>query len=115
MKWWPLILSAALAGCGAAGDASTDGPGDAPPDLTLAVDLAPAPDLTPRGTLPNGYPGPPYGAAVGDVVQNFSFKGYFAPDVTTGLASAQTYGDVSFNDARMSGKKFMLVMFAGFS
>jgi hypothetical protein len=43
------------------------------------------------------------------------FQGYFAPKMTSGVASAQPFGPVSFDDARKSGAKYMLVMFAGFT
>jgi hypothetical protein len=67
------------------------------------------------GGPPVGYPAPPYGPNVGDVVPNAMFQGYFSPKMTSGLATAQSFGPVSFDDARKSGAKYMLVMFAGFS
>jgi hypothetical protein len=126
MKWW--WFSIFLAGCGASPPATVAGgpdlgmvPGEppdlampaAPPDL-LMMTAAP-PDLAGTPNPPPGYPAGPYGNQVGSVVPNFAFPGYFAGTMTTGLASAQTYGTVSFDQARTSGAKLMLTMFAGFT
>ena len=67
---------------------------------------------------PPGYPAGPYGTNVGDVLRNHTFKGWFTPNATSGLATdaanGAVYADVPFDDARKSGKSHMLVMFAGF-
>ena len=109
---WIALASFALFGC-SSGNMGTTGPdvdsAGGPQDLTGAIG-----DLSTVA----GYPAGPYGTAVGAVVSNFAFKGWFTPEATSGLATdaanGAMYADVSFDDARRSGKKYALVMFAGF-
>ena len=101
-----------LAACGS--DGGTDGPVSTP-DLAInpLADLATPPDLAwPR---PPGYPAPPYGFAAGAVVPDLVFHGYWSPTLTTGLATSQPFGDVSLDQARTSGHRYMMIMFAGFT
>ena len=46
---------------------------------------------------------------VGDTVPNFTFQGYFSPSSTTGLATAQTLGEVTFDMLRTSGAKYAIL------
>lgn len=105
MRHAHLALAFALAAC-SAGDGNMTGGNN---DLTgTVVDQA----------GPGGYPAGPYGTAVGDTLRDFGFKGWFTPEATSGLANdtanGAMYADVRFDDARKSGKKIALVMFAGF-
>jgi hypothetical protein len=110
-----LFASFVFVGC-SGGRASSSGGPALLADLAPLADLASPSDLAVASDDIGGYLAGPYGPNVGDVVPNFIFKGYFAPTNTSGLATAvASYGDVSFNDARTSGMKFALVMFAGFS
>ncbi len=109
-----LICATALAGCSASGDATPadDGSGNLPQDFASAADLAPPADFA----TVNGYPAPPYGPNVGDVIPDFTFQGYFSPTATTGLASAQTFGPIAFDQVRKTpNAKYMLFWFAGFT
>ena len=118
MKWqYGVAALAFAAACSNGGDTGAQGDAGGGDDLSsLAVaDLAVSPDLTP-GTLPNGYPAGPYGTGVGDTIDDFTFQGYFSPTRTTGLASAETYGPITFNQMRKApGTKVMLFWFAGFT
>jgi hypothetical protein len=84
-------------------------------DLTMAplVDtafVAPEFDLA----AAPGYPPGPYGTAVGNVVPNFTFQGYWAPGQVTGLASAEPISTVTFDRIRTSGKRYALIELAAF-
>jgi len=112
--WRVLICATALAGCSASGNtpAPDDGSGNLPQDFAMAPDLSPPPDLA----TVNGYPIPPYGPNLGDVVPDFTFQGYFAPTRTTGLASMETFGPIAFDQVRKTpGMKYMMFWFAGFT
>jgi hypothetical protein len=110
--WRVLICATALAGCSASGNSSTDDASGNLPDFANAADFSAPPDIA----TVNGYPAPPYGPNVGDVVPDFTFQGYFSPTATTGLASAQTFGPVVFDQVRKTpGAKYMLFWFAGFT
>ena len=61
-----------------------------------------------------GYPGEPYGAQEGDRIPNFSFQGYRATTRTTGLASAEMFGEVTMDQLRQSGKRYALLQLAAF-
>lgn len=90
-------------GCGGGGDgAAAADLSVLPADLVLADLKAP------------GYPVGPYGAAVDDVLPNFTFQGYFSPTRTTGLASEESFGEVSFEMMRASGAKVAIVQLAAF-
>jgi hypothetical protein len=90
------------------------------PAVDLAVpavaDLAIAPpaDLASADLNFGSYPAGPYGGAVGAVVPNFSFKGYFNPKKVMGLASEAPFGDVTLDMVRTSGAKMALIELAGF-
>ena len=104
-----------IAACG--GDTGP-GPGA---DLTSTPDLAmnPLADLLMPLDLawprPPGYPPGPYGFTAGAVIPDFVFHGYFAPNQTSGLSTSQPFGDVSLDQARTSGHRYMMIMFAGFT
>ena len=92
-----LIVATACGGAGGGGP----GAGDSP-DLALAEV---PPDMTEVDMVAPGYPAGPYGTSVGDVLENLTFKGYFSPSKTTGLAKELPFGDVSLDQLRKSGAK----------
>src|SRR5437870_10713678 len=94
-----LILAGAV-GCGSGAPAGSDLAAASLPDLASAPDLTTAPTA--------GYPPGPYGNAVGSVVPNFTFQGYYSL-MTSGLSSSQPYGAVTFDRIRTSGKKYLLL------
>ncbi len=61
-------------------------------------------------STPEGYPEGPYGADVGETIPNLVWRGYASLD-GAGLASEETYGDWSLDDARRSGKRYALLHF----
>ena len=97
-----MLAVTVAAACGSTGSSGTPDMAVLPPDLVLA-DLK-APD----------YPAGPYGASAGDVLPNFTFKGYWSPTSTTGLSSSQTFGEVSFDMLRTSGAKYAIVALSAF-
>ena len=121
-----LTMLLLVAGCGApptemspSGGAKPDlAVAASPPDLARAqgggADLAqtPAADLAMPAM---GYPPGPYGGAVGDVVPDFTFQGYWSPTKTMGLATSQPYGALTFDMARTSGARYGMIFLAGFS
>ena len=119
----PALLSAVLSGClpSSPGPANVANaidlelsltPDDrvATPDLPrdpmdLALALA---DLSIRSDLADPYPAGPYGTAVGDVVPDFHFEGYY--DVTgVWPATLLPFGDVSFRRLRGSGARYLFI------
>ena len=81
----------------------------APLDLSETVDLWAPPDLS------RPYPPGPYGSDVGSTAPNLKFQGYFSPRRIQGLATADPYGEVSFDQLRTSGAKYALIVLAGFT
>src|SRR5258706_7244802 len=96
-RWAAIDALGGVAGCDSCA-------GPAPRDLA-----PPPPDLSPPP-----YPAGPYGNAVGDTLPNFAFDGYWSPTATSGLASAQPYGQITFDQIRNSGAKFALIHLAAF-
>jgi hypothetical protein len=88
---------------------SSGGPGIAPPDLSMLP-----PDLTILDLKDNGYPPQPWGPNVGDTLPDFTFQGYWAPKATSGLASSQPFGEVTFGMLHASGARFALIEFGAF-
>ena len=61
------------------------------------------------------YPSGPYGGTVGNVVDNFKFQGYFSPSKTSGLASTETFGEVSWDMLRMTpDAKYLMIHMAAY-
>ncbi len=94
-------LGLALMAC-----SGTPGSDNPMPDMALSPDLA------------GGYPAGPYGASgsvnPGDTLPNLTFQGYWSPTRTTGLASEEPYGAVTFEQLHNSGAKYAIVMLAAF-
>lgn len=63
------------------------------------------------GTASAQYPAGPYGKAVGDVMQNYSFHGYVNDDGTA-LSSTLTQSDFDLQAVRASGKRYALIHLA---
>ena len=102
-----LGVAAALTGSGCGGGgmegAQSDlAPSPAPPDIAV-LDLKPP-----------GYPAGPYGADPGSVLPNFTFRGYWSPTKTTGLANSESFGEVTFDALRTSGHRFAIVQLSAF-
>ena len=102
------LAMAALAACGG-NNATTPAPSDMsvlPPDLILS-------DLKDKD-----YPPGPYsqggGLSAGDVLPDFTFQGYFSPNTTTGKATAQPFGEVTFGMLRDSGAKYAILNLTAF-
>ena len=96
-------LSLALAvGCGGGGDSTPPADMATPPDMTQPADMVPV------------YPPEPYGPNIGDTLQNFTFQGYWSPTDTTGLASAKTFGPVTYDMLRTSKAKYALIELAAY-
>ena len=70
------------------------------------------PDMTEVDMVAPGYPAGPYGTSAGEVLENLTFKGYFSPTKTTGLAKELPFGDVSLNQLRTSGAQVALIQLA---
>jgi hypothetical protein len=93
-----------LAAVGCGGGAAVE-----QPDLMVEPDLAQLPpDLA-------GYPAGPYSGEVDGIPENFTLQGFFSPTRTTGLASAEPFGDLTFDQVRRSGARYALVFTAGFT
>ncbi len=58
----------------------------------------------------SGYPAGPYGNKMGETLANITFRGYFAPNATAGLASSNPFGEVTLEQVRASGAKYMLAL-----
>jgi hypothetical protein len=74
------------------------------------------PDMTPLppDMADPGYPPGPYGTTAGATIQNYTFRGYFAPTDTTGLSSDKMLGTVDFDMLRKSKQKFAIIQLAAF-
>jgi hypothetical protein len=109
------LALAAFAACSSGGGnhgGNTDpGPGD------LAVQPLP-PDLLGLDLKDSTYPPGPYaqagGVNQGDVLPDFTFQGYWSPNTTTGKASSQTFGEVTFGMLHASGARYAIVNLSAF-
>ena len=112
--WWLVLGLGLLPACGGTEVVSFDLGLLVPDDLPMArsrdLTMPPPADLV----APPGYPAGPYGNEVGDVLPNFTFRGYWAPTQTTGLASTQPLEMISFDRVRTSGAKLALIELAAF-
>ena len=97
------VALASVAACGGGGTGYLT-PTDltaSPPDLSLA-------DLQDRS-----YPAGPYAQAgsvnPGDVLPDFTFQGYWSPNVTTGTSNKQPFGVVTFGMLHDSGARYAIV------
>ena len=86
--------------------ASSDGPVDAilPGDATGEG----GPDV-----VSSTYPSGPYGSAEGKVIPNLAWKGYIDPSADV-VATTEPYASYSMDDARRSGRKYLLLHVSDF-
>lgn len=111
-SWWSSYSKLSTLTCSLVLLASCGGSSPTPPGDHGMVDSGtPAADMGSGSTdgAPSGYPAGPYGSAVGDVLPNFTFQGYFSPESTSGLSSSQPFGVVTFDQLRTSGKKYAFI------
>lgn len=97
---------------GAQVDAGGKEPADAgAADAAFAVDAS-IPTEADSGSTP-GYPEGPYGKEVGDIMENYAFRGY-VNDAGDVLSNTLPVTDYSLNDARQSGAPFALIHLSAF-
>lgn len=97
---WTFLLGALLAmGCGS-------GSGDNGNPQTPADMAQLPPDMS--------YPAGPYGPDVDSVLPNLTFQGYFSPSKTSGLASDEKFGTVTFDMLRGTGAKVAVMQIAAY-
>jgi hypothetical protein len=87
-------------------------------DAQAAADMTALPDLVGLDFKDHGYPAGPYAQSgnvnVGDVLPDFTFQGYWSPRGTTGLATSQAFGEVTFGMLHDSGARYAVINFAAF-
>jgi|GEM_PF-7028299 len=88
-------------------DGSAPNDADTKPDTSTSNDAATGPD-SPSSTA---YPSGPYGVSVGSTLANITWIGY--PDVAAdAIATTKPYVNYSLDDARKSGKKYLMINLA---
>ena len=104
-----LVLAPVLATVGACGAGVTP----VTPDLSVLP-----PDLVLADLKDPGYPAGPFAQAgnvnPGDVLPDFTFHGYWSPNATTGKASSQTFGEVTFGMLHASGARYAIINLSAF-
>ena len=100
------LVLASVGACGAGAVPVTPDLSVLPPDLVLADLKDPS------------YPAGPYAQAgnvnPGDVLPDFTFRGYWSPSATTGKASSQTFGEVTFGMLHASGARYAIINLSAF-
>jgi len=99
-----LALSAAVAGCSASPAADDLGQAD------LSQSVA---DLSGADLGQGQYPAGPYGRAVGDTFPLLAWEGY-VNNAADAVSTTKPFGSYSSDDARKSGRAFMMVHVADY-
>ena len=77
-------------------------------------DLTALPDLSGDLKAPD-YPTGPFGPDIGNVLPDFTFQGYWAPDGTEANSTTMPFGEVNFDMVRAApGKRYAMVMLAAY-